>query len=123
MDYSMIREIEFPDTSLLIPCSDLSRTRCFLQQNVQLREGRVHFREQNSENSLYFSLLAGNLGGERLAPDCVLRHAVWAAENSYLYFPQNARDMPVFRDYSQTNRTAEKGRLSSGSGFGPSFSL
>jgi hypothetical protein len=41
-------------------------------------------------NSLYFSLLAGNLGGEEFARDCILRHAViahlslqhWAAATS-----------------------------------------
>jgi len=44
-----------------------------LQQSVQLRERWLHFREQNFENSLYFSLLAGNLAGEELAPDRVHR--------------------------------------------------
>jgi hypothetical protein len=40
----------------------------------------VYFRGQNCANSLYFSLLAGNSGGERLAPDCALRHTVLTAE-------------------------------------------
>src|SRR6266852_1507891 len=38
------------------------------------------FGAQNLQNSLLNSLLAGNLGREWLAPDCLLRHTVWAAE-------------------------------------------
>src|ERR1035441_953670 len=38
------------------------------------------FEAQNCQNSLLNSLLAGNLGRERLAPDCLLRHAVRDAE-------------------------------------------
>src|ERR1035441_10427073 len=34
----------------------------------------------SSRNSLYFSLLAGNLGGEGFARDCVLRQQVSTAE-------------------------------------------
>ncbi len=48
----------------------------FPQQNVQLGERSSHFRGQKFANSLYFSLLAGNLAGEGLAPDSLLRHAV-----------------------------------------------
>jgi hypothetical protein len=42
-----------------------------------------------------------------------LRHAVLTAENPCLYFPQNARTMPIFRDNSSANRTAENGLLTS----------
>jgi hypothetical protein len=35
----------------------------------------MQFRCQYFANSLYFSLLAGNLGGEGLAQDCVLRQS------------------------------------------------
>ena len=35
-----------------------------------------------ARNSLYFSLLAGNWGGERFARDCVHRHAVWTSRVS-----------------------------------------
>jgi hypothetical protein len=49
-------------------------------QNVQFREQECEFGGQNLANSLYFSLLAGNFGGEELAPDCALRHAVSNAE-------------------------------------------
>ena len=37
---------------------------------------------QNFQNSLLNSLLPGNSGRERLAPDCLLRHTVWVAEKS-----------------------------------------
>jgi hypothetical protein len=40
-----------------------------------------------------------------------LRHAVWSAENFCFYFPQNARNMPVFRDSFSTKRTGENGLL------------
>ena len=45
-----------------------------------LEKDRCIFEEQDIVNSLYFSLLAGNLGGEELARDCALRHTVWVAE-------------------------------------------
>ena len=38
-----------------------------------LERKKCNFEGQETPNSLYFSLLAGNLGGERLAPDCALR--------------------------------------------------
>ena len=56
---------------LLIPCYDLSTIRNSLQENLQLREIGAESGCQNVANSLYFSLLAANLG-ERLAPDCSL---------------------------------------------------
>ena len=74
---SLIRESNSPDTPLLIPCFDLGLIRGF---SVQFREQECDFGGQNLANSLLFSLLAGNLGGERLAPDCALRHAVCTAE-------------------------------------------
>jgi hypothetical protein len=49
---------------------------CSLEKRI------LQFRGQKFANSLYFSLLAGNLGGEELAPDCTLRHPVWVAEKS-----------------------------------------
>jgi hypothetical protein len=48
--------------------------------NQQFGENECDFKGQNLANSLLFSLLAGNLAGEELAPDCALRHAVWTAE-------------------------------------------
>jgi hypothetical protein len=50
-------------------------------RNEQFREKKSGFEGLKSANSLYFSLLAGNSGGEGLAPDCALRHTVWVAEN------------------------------------------
>jgi hypothetical protein len=52
-----------------------------------------------------------------------LRHAVSAAENPRLYFPQNAGNMPVFRDSSSTNRTTENELLTSERGHSAGFSL
>ena len=50
----------------------------------------MHHREKSREistpkalNSLYFSLLAGNLWGERFDPDCALRQPVWKAEKTH----------------------------------------
>ena len=51
-----------------------------LPPGVQLREQECGFGGQNCANSLLFSLLAGNFGGEELARDYALRHAVWTAE-------------------------------------------
>jgi hypothetical protein len=45
------------------------------------KEART-FPGQKFANSLYFSLFAGNSGGEGLARDCALRHTVWVAEKS-----------------------------------------
>jgi hypothetical protein len=49
---------------------------------MQVRERKCGFGGRNSQKFLISSLLAGNLVRERLAPDCLLRHAVWVAENS-----------------------------------------
>jgi hypothetical protein len=38
-----------------------------------------------------------------------LRHAVWDADKVRRPFPQNARNMPVFRNISSSNRIAENG--------------
>jgi len=43
---------------------------------VQFGEKDVQFRWQETPNSLYFSLLAGYLGGERLARDCALDRSI-----------------------------------------------
>ena len=43
---------------------------CRLEKESAVLEGTIF------KNSLLNSLLAGNLGGERLAPDCLLRHSV-----------------------------------------------
>jgi hypothetical protein len=48
-----------------------------LPPNVQLREQECGFGGQNCANSLLFSLLAGNFGGEELARDCALRQSFW----------------------------------------------
>ncbi|MGD0267976.1 MAG: hypothetical protein ABSB14_02845, partial [Candidatus Sulfotelmatobacter sp.] len=50
-------------------------------------------------------------------------HAVWTAEKFRSTLPGNARNMPVFRDSSSTNRTAEKELLSSEVGHCAGFSL
>src|ERR1017187_6331875 len=42
----------------------------------------------NSRNSLYFSLLAGNLAGEGLAADCLLRQTVSTAEKVRYVAPE-----------------------------------
>jgi hypothetical protein len=51
-----------------------------LQQNVRFREAGAEFREQDLSNSLYFSLLAGDFGGDSLELDCYHYHSVSAAE-------------------------------------------
>jgi len=63
-----------------------------LSQDVQFREQQCDFGEQNFANSLYFSLLAGNFGGEELAPDCALRQTVWAAEKIGSLVPKTAQN-------------------------------
>jgi hypothetical protein len=65
----------------------------------------------NLRNSLYFSLLAGNLPGEGFASDCLLRHTVCTLEKFRYPFPPNGRKMPIFRDIPSANRTAENGLL------------
>ena len=53
---------------------------------------------QKTANSLLNSLLAGNWGGERLAPDCLIRHAVWDAEklgSIFLKTAGNPRNSPT----------------------------
>jgi hypothetical protein len=42
-----------------------------------------------------------------------LRQQVLTAEKFRLPLPRNTRNMPVLRDYSHTNRTAENGLLGS----------
>jgi hypothetical protein len=56
------------------------------------------FGAQNLQNSLLNSLLAGNLGGEWLAPDCLLRQQVLTAEKVLAFLSRNTRNMPVFRN-------------------------
>jgi hypothetical protein len=61
---------------------------------------------QNLENSLLFSLLPGNLDGEELAPDYLLRHTVRSAEKSAwiaLEIAGNGRNFAKFA----SNRTGE----------------
>src|ERR1035437_9552408 len=73
------RESKFPDTPLIIPCSIQTKNCSWQRRLSRMRSlplvtagmGRLNLR-----NSLYFSLLAGNLAGEGLAADCLLRHAV-----------------------------------------------
>jgi hypothetical protein len=70
---------------------------CRLEKESAVLEGTIF------KNSLLNSLLAGNLGRERLAPDCLLRHAVYTAEKSASCFPKiarNPRQFAVF--YSRT---------------------
>jgi hypothetical protein len=53
----------------------------------------------SSRNSLYFSLLAGNLGGEGFARDCVLRQQVSTAEKPCgfpLKIAENPRNSACF---------------------------
>jgi hypothetical protein len=67
--------------------------------NEQFRERECGFEGLKSANSLYFSLLAGNSGGEGLAPDCALRHSVWTVENPgymALRIAENPRDSATF---------------------------
>ena len=62
--------------------------------------------ESKFANSLYFSLLAGNSGGERLAPDCPLRQPVWAAEKMS-GFCREIRKNARIRVISSAKRTGE----------------
>src|SRR4051812_17498726 len=55
-------ENAFPDMPLIIPCYKFAQNAQPSRENVQLREIGAEFRGQDSANSLYFSLLAGNLG-------------------------------------------------------------
>ncbi len=71
------QELDPPDKPLLTPCSDWSPLGPFLVLNVQFREQECDFGRQNSANSLYFSLLAGDFGGEELAPDLPLSSTSW----------------------------------------------
>jgi len=52
-----------------------------------------------------------------------LRQQVLTAEKFRRPLPRNTRNMPVIRDYSHTNRTAENGLLGSKGGHYPAFSL
>jgi hypothetical protein len=61
----------------------------------------VHFREQNLANSLYFSLLAGNSGGEGLAPDCALRQLVLAAEKMPASCSEIRETCPYFEIFAR----------------------
>src|ERR1039457_5885174 len=53
---------------------------CFSCKMCRLEKESGGYWKQIFKNSLLNSLLAGNLGRERLAPDCLLRHAVCSAE-------------------------------------------
>src|ERR1035437_7246029 len=55
----------------------------------------------NSRNSLYFSLLAGNLGGEALAADCLLRQTVWTAEKLSCVAPLIGEKRGLFAVFPQ----------------------
>jgi len=57
----------------------------FFKQIVVLREIEVEFWGRNLENSLYFSLLAGEFGGEELARDCNLYQISFSAINRLLH--------------------------------------
>jgi hypothetical protein len=56
--------------------------RLFPSEMYSLEIRSAVFGARNLQNSLLNSLLAGNLGGEWLAPDCLLRHTLWVAEKS-----------------------------------------
>jgi hypothetical protein len=47
---------------LIIPCYKFAQNAQLSRENVQLREIGAEFRGQDFATSLYFSLLAGNLG-------------------------------------------------------------
>jgi len=70
---------------------------------VRKQGSRSHFRGANFVNSLYFSLLAGSLGGEGLARDCALRH--------YLRFQAFFR---IVSAVAQPERDLIRGRVSAG---------
>lgn len=91
--------MRFPDIPLIIPCSDLGQIDDLVQQNAWFRERECRFAGQEFANSLYFSLLAGNSPGERLAPDCPLRHAVCSAEKSAQLSLHNREKSPPIRDF------------------------
>jgi hypothetical protein len=93
----LIREMR----SLICPCNSLFRFtpgEALVPPNQQFREKQCDFGGQNSANSLLFSLLAGNSGGEGLAPDCALRQQVLTAEKFRRSSPRNLQNMPVLRN-------------------------
>jgi|HubBroStandDraft_2_1064218.scaffolds.fasta_scaffold461001_1 hypothetical protein len=94
--------------SLLIPCSDLRLQTLLLLQNVQLRRKEVRFSRSKSRKFPVFFPVSREFGGERLARDCALRQPVLTAEKFCWSLSRNPRNMPVFRDISPKNRTAEK---------------
>src|SRR5438132_10767931 len=59
--------------TLIIPCSSYYRWSAFSSRMCTLEKEACDFRRRNLANSPYFSLLTGNLAGERLARDCALR--------------------------------------------------
>jgi hypothetical protein len=71
---------------------------CRLEKESAVLEGTIF------KNSLLNSLLAGNLGRERLAPDCLLRHAVWTDANSRRSSLKSSRKARQFANFS--SRTA-----------------
>ena len=85
--------------------------RLFPSEMYSLEIRSAVLEPQNLQNSLLNSLLAGNLGRERLAPDCLLRQQVLTAEKLPRPLPRNTQNMPVFRNISSAKRTGENGLI------------
>ncbi len=77
-------------------------------QNEAFRAANDWNGPANSRNSLYFSLLAGNLGaGEGFARDCILRQQVSTAEK-LCGFPLKGRENPLNSAYFALKPDSEK---------------
>src|ERR1039458_6960042 len=80
----------------------------------------------NSRNSLYFSLLAGNLAGEGLAADCLLRQTVSTAEKLCSVVPEiseKGRVFAVFPRETGPEKIIDERPCSRCSGFSPEPTL
>jgi hypothetical protein len=83
---SLISGSRFPDASVKIPFSLQRQIWLLLREvwrNESLTETTGELGPQNWRNSLYFSLLVGNLAGEGFASDCVLRQLVSTGEKPF----------------------------------------
>jgi hypothetical protein len=71
------------------------------------RQSRRILEAPDSAQLTQTSALTGFRPVPKVRMSSSLRHAVWTAEKFRRPSPQNMRNMPIFRDYSSANRTAE----------------
>src|ERR1035438_1836615 len=76
----------------------------------------------NSRNSLYFSLLPGNLAGEGLAADCLLRQTVWTAEKLCCVAPLIGEKRGLFAVFPQQTGREKMARCAASLPFAAVFS-